>query len=188
MKIAISDFVRRQTRESSFTHCVLYDHILLARVYDNFGRAKKGYRDGVILVPVEPDGFYSGVTVLKDGDQLSGNYVARQEGEQPRRNVRVVGKSKQPAKRVDIVLYRKDVLAENNENSCEDADWEIVSINGAPTDEEMPIMPMTLLHNHFKSSGGTATNMTNDELMEQLKVSFEYWKDKALVEEKTKWR
>ena len=185
MKIVFSEFVQRQTSWSSFTHWTLNDKALLKLVYDNFENAKQGYRNGVLLVPVNPDGFYSGVVVLSEGEQLSGCFAARKEGEEPRKQVRSARKIKSPAKSVYIVLYRSDVLAENGENSCMDADWEIISVNGAPTEEEMPIAPMTLLHNHFQSSGGTATGLSNDELVEMLKVSFEYWKDKAMVAEVT---
>jgi len=81
---------------------------------------------------------------------------------------------------VDVVLYRKDVLAENKENTT-DAEWEIVSINASPEEGELPIMPDTLIANHFQLSGGTATNMSDSEFVEALKKSVLYWKDKALV-------
>jgi hypothetical protein len=45
----------------------------------------------------------------------------------------------------------------------------------------MPIDPMTLMHNHFGSSGGTATNMTDAELVAALRTSFMWWKDKAMA-------
>jgi predicted sugar kinase len=83
-----------------------------------------------------------------------------------------------PAKRVDIVLYRHDVLAENNEHDSE-ADWEIVSVNASPTEEETPIKVGTLLANHYGLSGGTATNLSAADFVAMLRKSVLFWKDKA---------
>ena len=88
---------------------------------------------------------------------------------------------KMPAKQVEIVLYHKDVLAEDNERST-DADWEIVSINASPVKGDMPIAPGVLMANHFHWSGGTVTNMSDEEFVKQLKISAEWWIDKCLLE------
>ena len=44
-----------------------------------------------------------------------------------------------------------------------------------------PVLSMTLLHNHFESDGGTATDMTVQELEAALRRSMNYWRDKALL-------
>lgn len=179
MKIAFNNFARRQTVESPFSHWLISDEVFLNRVQYEFSRAKPGYRDGVILVPVDPDGFFSSVIQLKAGDKLEGEFKARREGEDPRKTLHAKGQ-KLPAKAVDVVLYRKDVLAENKDNST-DADWEIISVNASPEKGDVPIQPETLIANHFQLSGGTATNMTDSEFVEALKASVLYWKDKAMV-------
>lgn len=179
MKIAFNNFARRQTADSPFSHWTLFDDALISQVQENFGKAKPGYRDGVILVPVDPEGFFSSVVKLNEGDKLEGEFKARRVGEDPRKTLHAKGQ-KIPAKSVDVVLYRKDVLAENKENTT-DAEWEIVSINASPEEGELPIMPDTLIANHFQLSGGTATNMTDSEFVEALKKSVLYWKDKAMV-------
>jgi hypothetical protein len=239
--IDFNDLVRRQTEGSEFTHWTIPESILLSRVRAAFMDAKPGYRDGVLLVQIDPGGFFSPVVELQEGDVLVGKYKARQEGEEPRKSVQVVrqpanGESvpypddigewtdaqvaadlhwstmssitpppekrdaiiseasyrlehglptivdvpKTPAKQVDVVLYRKDVLAEGNENSTE-ADWEIVAINGQITKGYVPIMPDTLIANHFELDGGSATGMAPEEFVEALRASVLYWKDKALV-------
>lgn len=178
--IHITSFVRRQTPESAFSHWTLSDEELLERVRRNFANRKPGYREGVVLVPVEPDGFYSGIVQLQPGTLLVGEYSARREGEEPRKGTYAVGGQKITAKSVYIVLYAHDVLAENNENET-DADWEIVSVNASPTEDEPPISPGTLMANHFQLSGGTATRMSDSEFVAALKQSVEYWKDKALA-------
>jgi hypothetical protein len=203
-RVAVSNFVKRQTPQSEFSHfdgtweelLSLVDNAMLAHVIGG-ETIKLGYRDGVVLVEVCPDKFYTPVVDLVEGDVFAGEYKPRQPGEEPRRstwvvrnNLRQVGKNrwdtdrvgvgKQKAAAVDVVLYRHDVLAEGNENSA-DAEWEIISINARPTLEEQPMEVGTLMHNHFGSGGGTKTNMTNDEFVAALEKSFKYWKNKGKI-------
>ena len=179
-EVYINSFVRRQTAESSFTHWTISDEELLARIEENFHLAKQGYRPDVLLVPVNPSGFYAGVITLQPGDKLVGEYSARREGEQPRIHVYSVNGSKKPAKAVDVVLYSHAALVEGCEHES-NSDYEIVSINGRDSIGDQPIEVMTLLANHFGADGGTATNLTPEKLESMLRESFEYWKDKALV-------
>lgn len=176
----ISDFVKRQTPESRFSHYSGEWSDLVHLCESCFHLAKRGYRDGVMELRVVPGGFFSGVVRLKEGDKLVGRYEARHPGETPRKSTGVVGGQKMPAKSVTLILYYKDVLAENNERSC-DTDWELISINASPEWEDMPMSPGTLMANHFGMSGGTATKMTDAEFVQALKVSCEYWADKALI-------
>jgi hypothetical protein len=179
MKVHISSFVRRQTPNSSFSHWTFSDEELLSRIEKNWDKQKPGYREGVILIPIEPEGTFSAMVQLKAGDKLTGEYSARREGEEPRKHTYAVGE-KMPAKNCYVVLYRHDVLAENNEHET-DAEWEMVSFNASPTEEEPPINPGTLMANHFQLSGGTATQMSDSEFVEALKKAVIYWKDKAMV-------
>ena len=193
--IEFSTFVRRQKVDSPYTHFDGKDFQLLFAIQKalsgNGKHWRQGYREGVVLVDVDPEGFYTGLVTLEEGDILVGRYEARREGEAPRKNVRVkrfkrglcglYHNGKLPAKRVEIVLYHHDVLMEDNDASS-GADWEIISINGYPTYELAPIDPMTLMHNHFGSDGGTNTNMTAEEFESQMRESFEYHKDKALLD------
>jgi len=181
---AFSNFVRRQTKDSPFSYTVLPDEEVLRLLAESFAKAKPGYRDGVCLVPVEPEGFFSGTVLLKEGDKLAGSYVARRPGETPRKQIGVVGGTKLPAKAVEIVLYSHAVLEEDKDANT-GADWEIVSINATTCTGKEPMPVGTLLANHFhvhgSNDGGTNTGMTDAELVAALKVSFEYWRDKANV-------
>lgn len=180
--IGINDFVRRQTFTSEFTHFEGDLERVAEVALEHFDRAKPGYRDGVCLVAVPPDGFFTGIVTLEEGDELVGRYEARRAGEEPRKELRVLkeGASKMPAKAVDVVLYRKDVLEEGNE-PCTGKEWDVISINGRPTEKEMPIAPMTLIANHFELDGGTATGMSSEEFEAALKESVLFWKDKAML-------
>ncbi len=181
MNVKLSNFVRRQTKDSEFSYFDGTDEELLKLI--NIGGWRQGYREGVQLVRVLPDKFYSSVCVLEEGDKLAGEYKARRKGEEPRKSTYKVGGEKMPAKQVDIVLYHKDVLAEDGDRST-DADWEVISINASPVVGDMPMPPATLMANHFHWSGGTVTNMSDEEFVKQLKISAEWWKDKCLLEPK----
>jgi hypothetical protein len=109
-----------------------------------------------------------------------GEYKARRDGEDPRKSTYALTGSKMPARSVYVVLYSHAVLAEGNENET-DADYEIVSVNASPTEEEAPIPTGALIANHLGLSGGTKTNMTDAEFVALLRKSVEYWKDKALA-------
>lgn len=180
-KIHLTTFAKnRHTPTSPRSHFGGTEEELIKLVQDNFAKAKPGYRAGVILVPVPPENFFSAVIELHEGDSFSGKFVPRRAGEEPRKEIYVTNRSKSPAKIVNIVLYRHDVLKENNEQES-NAEWEIVSINAAITEEEEPIAVMTLLHNHFESNGGTKTNLSDSDFVAMLKKSFVYWKNKSQI-------
>jgi len=177
---AISNFVRRQTKESRFSYYDGTENELLDLIKSNANDWVAGYRDGVALIPVPPENFFSGIVLLAAGDRFEGRYEARQEGEEPRKATWAIDGKKAPAKVVELVMYSHDVLVENNEQSS-DADWELISINASPTEEAAPIPVEALLANHFQVSGGTSTNMTAQEFETELRKSFLWWRDKGMA-------
>ena len=182
MNIHVNSFVKRHTPESRFSHFEGSWTQLIELTMVDFINAKPGYRDGVVLVPVLPEGFFSGVRELGDGEPIWGKYESRRAGEEPRKVVMTGSRDKLPAKSVDIILYSSSVLAEDgsNETPAEEGNWEIISVNANPFDNEMPITPETLMHNHFGSDGGTTTNLSDGEFVTMLRESFDFWKDKAM--------
>lgn len=182
-QIALNSFVRRQTKESPFSWTRLRDEELLALLHQHFDKMEKGYREGVVLIPVPPEGFFSAVVKLEEGDVLLGAYERRKPGEEPRKNTHVQGGRKLPAKQVRVVLYASTVLAEDGDNElpAEPDNWEVISINAQAVEGVEPLHPDTLMANHFKADGGTATNMSPEVFEAALRESFEYWKDKAMV-------
>lgn len=195
-RLAFSDFVRRQTQASGFSHAELPDEEVIRRTLAHWEDAQPSYRKfdpetgvdakglkfgGVMTVSVKPEGFFSGVCKLEDGDRLEGVYEPRRAGEEPRKRTWAVGKSKLPAKAVDIVLYHADVLAEDDPNYVPKAEWEIISINARATEGEAPIPVGALMHNHFGSTGGTNTGLSDSEFVAKLRESFLYWNDKSSV-------
>ena len=177
--VTFNSFVRRQTKESGFSHWEITESVLLQRIKDGIPNAKQGYRKGVLLVPVRSEGFFTSEINLKEGDVTTGIFEPRREGETPRMRIGVVSGGKTPAEFVTVVLYSHELLTEDGdaETSC---DFEVISVN-ASLSEDPPMDPLTLMANHFHDSGGTATNMTDADFVTELKRSYDYWRTKGLV-------
>lgn len=166
--IKTNPFTHRQTPDSSFGHFNGSWEELEALVLSHFDKAKPGYRDGVVLVPVPPEGFMSSILKVSGDTSLWASFGPRRKGEAP--FIQVVAKgtgSKVPATHVDIVLYRHDVLVENSEHSC-DADWEIVSVNCRVTEEETPMDPVTMARNFLHLEGGTKGDFSAEDFAKSI--------------------
>ena len=174
--LAVNTFVCRQTKGSRFSYFDGSWEELLQLVADHFDPSapqQQGYRPGVYEVPVPPENFYSNVVVLSEGDQLTGSYKARRAFETPRKVVTTTSRRKTPAGSATIILYSSKVLAVDGHNllSPLPGNYEVISIN-CDLAEALPIDPMTLMHNHFGSDGGTETLMTGAEFLAQLRESW----------------
>jgi len=187
MQVIFNSFVRRQVADSRFPHTTQPDDWVIACIEASFNQAKPGYREGVCLVPVPPEGYFTATVEMTAGMPLRASYEPRQEGETPRLHVGLdvsdIGylAAKQPAVAVDIVLYASTVLAEDdgNELPAEPGNWEIVSINPRLSIEDEPIRPGVLMANHFLDDGGTATGMSDAEFVAALRKSRAYWNGKV---------
>ncbi len=110
------------------------------------GRAKKGYRNGVLVVPVEPQGFFTALSVLEEGDQLIGTFQARKEGEFPRKSLcisfQMKGSQRQKLWHVDVILYSSSLFLQRmmamNVLRLKEIE-EIISINGRPTEGKLQL-------------------------------------------------
>jgi len=187
-KIIISPFCKGRDQNA----CKIPLENLLPEITAGIPFAKPGYRDGVILVPVKPEHFKGQIVTLQDGDRLEGTFSRRQENEEPRKQIRVIHNSfwhpmrdiqPDPLVAVDAVLYHKGVLAEENENSDTTADYEVITFLTKISEEDQPMPPDTLLHNHFswEGNGGTKTKMTAIEFEAAIKKSFLFWHNKTIM-------
>ena len=193
IKVACSEFVKRQTKESGFSHFSGTWEVLEALVNVNMlipGNVKPGYKDGVILVKVPAEVvtnkwswyFYSAIVDVTPLTKLSAHYAPRMPGEDP--HIRVAAKAKkQKAKYVEIVCYRHDVLEEDNDRST-DAEWEIICIKARTSEEEEPMDPYTMARNFLHMKGGTKANFTP----EQFAKSIVYWNNHCMtLKKRTLW-
>lgn len=184
-KVACGEFVKRQTEESGYSHfdgswTELEDMVEFHMTY-NPNAMVPGYRDGVVLLEVPASYFFSAVVELDEKLRLKATYAPRRPGEAP--FIRVSAKAKkQPAKFAQVVLYRRDVLAENNENET-DAEWEIVAIKARTTVDEEPMDPYTMARNFLHLTGGTKGDFTAEDFAK----SIVYWNNHVMSAGCPKW-
>lgn len=182
--VGTSDFVRGfSIREGSNSYFTGSWEELEQLVMDHFDDNEwgTGSQNGdVLLVNVPPAGFRTSVVEITDENRHLVEEITdvRREGEKPYKT-RVIrnGMQKQPAKYVQIVIYRADVLALDNDRST-DAEWEIVSVN-AQNDKVTPMNPTTMLRNAMNEEGGTLRTYTQEEWDE----AYAYWENHAYISE-----
>jgi hypothetical protein len=180
-EIKTSDFVKRQTKESRFSHTDLSWDELATLTACYMWNSVEGYKDGVKLVKVPSEGFYSAVANVSDVVDWEEVFEARQEGEVPVRTRVGIVEKKPNAAHVDIVLYRCDVLAEDVDYVKEgDHEWEIISINARLTDKPHPIPPITMARNFLTMKGGTKAEYSAEEFAE----SIWFWNSHCLTKER----
>ncbi len=176
MKIGVNKFVQRQDKDSKFSHFEgeggFETVTALADAF--FDQAKQGYKDGVLLVPVPAEGFFSGVVEVTSETALKATFEARRPEETPFISVVAVGAQKLPAKFVELVLYRGDVLGSDATTDCE---WELISINARPTEEEEPPTPMAMARNFLELPGGTKAEYTAEEFAKAIA----YWSGRVMA-------
>lgn len=184
--IACSDFVKRQTPESGFSHFNGTWEELEQLVTSTFLSHKEcvrlGYKEGVVLIDLPGHKFFSGIISLNENSKLISEYSPRREGEDPYIRTAARG-NKQRAKYASVVLYHKDVLNENDERST-DADWEIVCIKARVSEKEEPMDPYTMARNFLHMKGGTKGDFSAQEFAE----SIVYWNNHAMCAKQTLWQ
>jgi len=165
--IKASLFVTRQTSNSKFSHFKGSWQELEALVLEHFDQAQPGYRDGVLIVPVPSEKFMSALIAVDSTTKLEASFEARRPNEAPFIQVVASEGHKLQAKFVELVLYSHNVLAENNEQSCE-ADWEIISINARSTEEPEPLHPVTMARNFLQLAGGTKGDFSAEDFAKSI--------------------
>lgn len=182
--VAVNDFVRRQVAGSGKTYAIglsfeeVAQHAEKQLLNDQF---RVGYRDGVVLVNVARElvpRFISPWVRIDESTELNAQVVVRRDGEEPYIRIRARSGQALPAGKVELVLYRKDVLAENNENST-GAEWELISINAVPEGlAELPMGPVTMMRNQLGLPGGTAARYSSEQWAESVR----FWQHYAALE------
>jgi len=183
--VGINDFVRRQVAGSGKTYSkdLSFEEIAVhAEKQMASGFFQEGYRDGVRIVGADKSftrSFICPYVKIKEDTSLKAEWIQRQTHEQP--YIRISARNGDPLKagRVEFILYRKDVLAENNENTTT-ADWELISIHAIPEGvEKFPMGPVTMMRNQLELPGGTKAQYSSEEWAEAL----EFWQKYAALDE-----
>ena len=182
--VGVNDFVRRQvcgsgkSYVSKLTFEELAEHAV-GQIKDKQYRG--GYRDGVILVNVAQDlvgNFGCPFVRIDESSGLTARVVRRRPEEEP--YIQLRAKSGNPAETgaVDLILYRHDVLAENDEQTTE-ADWELIAFQAIPEGVDyLPMGPVTMMRNQLELPGGTKAHYSSEEWAESVR----FWQEYAAVE------
>ncbi len=182
--VGVNNFVRRQVPGSGKTtfHDITFEDIARhAGEQLHAGQSKPGYREGVCLIPVAADWvayFDCPYVRITSETRFKTEWVSRQEGEEPYLRTRALNGDPLPAGKVELILYRHDVLAENNEQST-DCDWELISIHALPKGlESMPMFPVTMMRNQLELPGGTKAYYSSEDWAEAVR----FWQKYAALE------
>lgn len=181
--IGVSDFAKdRHKPEQPYSHFDGTWDEIIERVKENWisPNNKEGYREGVFLVKVCPNGFFSTTVKVDEKTPLEASFIQRRKGEDFYVNVTTPAE-KSPANSVFIVLYREDILEEDGDRDTF-CDWEIVSVNASIEEDNIdePIPPLTMARNFLHLKGGTQGDYTAEEFAK----SIVYWSNKVLCKPK----
>jgi hypothetical protein len=130
--------------------------------------------DRKIVVPIEATGFFLSTCALSDDLPIRAQVTRRQPGEDPFVEIYVdaddakrLGINYEAAPFVNIVLYSKETLLENDGERSTDCEWEIVAVLASKSEiESMP--PLTMARNFLEKKGGTKSVYTAQEFAEAI--------------------
>jgi hypothetical protein len=184
MKVQVNDFVKRQTKSSGKA----YSEELSFDFFAKYAQKKilknefiEGYRPEVRIVKLESKYvhkvFCPYVRITND-TKLSAKLVKRRDNEDPYIQIRAMNGVLVDTGSVNLILYRHDILLENNENTT-NADWELISINALPEGvDSMPMGPITMMRNQLDLNGGTKAEYSSDEWAKSVR----FWQTYAPIE------
>ena len=184
--VDVNDFVKRQIKGSGKSYALNFSFKKMAKHAEERlnipgNHIFDGYRDGVCLVRSDKKynkHFFCPLVKISSSTKLSSVVVKRRKNENHYIQTRALNGSPSPANHVDFILYRHDVLAENNEHSSS-ADWELISFNVLPEGlDHMPMGPITMMRNQLKLPGGTAAFYSSDEWAN----SVNFWQQYAFLD------
>ena len=184
MKVTVNEFVRRQVKGSGKTYSqtmrfeAIAEH---AQSQMENGHFSEGYREGVRIVHCDSSiigEFFCPFVKLDENTELVSKLVRRRPEEDLYIQTRAKNGTPLKARAVDLILYRHDVLAENDEQTTA-AEWELISINAIPAGvENLPMGPVTMMRNQLELPGGTQTHYSSDTWAESVR----FWQEFAGLE------
>ena len=181
--VAVSDFVKRQQPNSGKTYTSMsFDELALYaenRLKEN--SYIKGYRDGVIIINVEKKllhFFKCPFVKVNKNTKLKAEVTNRRSNEEHYIRIKALNGKELKAGKVELILYRHDVLKESNENTS-NSKWELISFHAIPIGvKNMPMGPVTMMRNQLQLVGGTKGIYTSEEWAE----SVYFWQQYAMKE------
>ena len=184
MLVSVNEFVKRQVRNSGKTYART---LSFEQVADHAGiqmknkMYKPGYRDGVRVVMADESlvgDFVCPFVELGEETKILSRLVRRRPEEEFYIQARAMNGTPVETGKVELIVYRHDVLAENNENTTS-SEWELISINAIPKGlDSLPMGPVTMMRNQLNLIGGTKATYTSDEWARSVR----FWQKYAPLE------
>ena len=180
--IGINNFVKRQIKGSGKTYSTLSFQSICSHAQEQLkkGIFKKGYRDGVILIPICNtllEYFICPIVKINMNTRFESIPKKRRNDEELYISIKALNGTPVEIGGVDLILYRHDVLKETNEEHT-DKDWELIAFQAIPKEiENLPMGPTTMMRNQLCLPGGTKGNYTSKEWAE----SMQFWQKYALL-------
>ncbi len=182
--VAVNDFVRRQVKGSGKTYSPdLSFEEIAHHAEEQYGKGEyeMGYRDGVIIVNAASwlvHHFICPYVEIDEQTRLKAEITQRSPEEEPYIRIRALSGEPVPAQQVQLILYRHDVLAENDEFSS-NAKWELISIHAIPKGiKTLPMGPVTMMRNQLELPGGTKARYSSEEWAQSVR----FWQRYAALE------
>ena len=180
--VGINSFVERQTKTSGKTYSTLTftdiaSHAERQLLKSNF---KKGYRDGVILIPVSLElitNFVCPIVKITSNTRMESIVKQRRENEDLYISTKALNGTPLKIGAVDLILYRYDVLQETDE--CEtNNEWELIAFHAIPQGiKNLPMGPITMMRNQLQLPGGTKAYYKSEEWANSIR----FWQQYALL-------
>jgi hypothetical protein len=165
VKLAVHPFARRQVADSAHSHFEgSWDELVVLVQQAWRTGVTSPHNPGVQLVPMPTamaSRFFCSVVPVTSKLPLQVTWQPRVPGEAPffqvSSPVSNVRTAKAPAHRVEIVCYRHDILAADNDipDDVPLADYYLININAYATEAPEPMHPMTMARNLLGLPGGT---------------------------------
>ena len=173
--VGVNSFVKRQTKKSGKTYCKTLSFKKISEHANQQlkkGLFKKGYREGVILVQVAKpliQDFVCPIIKINKQTKLVAEYLKRRDDEESYISVKALNGKPVNTKNVDLILYRKDVLKETNEDET-GKEWELISFHAIPNGlDELPMGPVTMMRNQLQLPGGTKGTYSSEQWAKSVK-------------------
>ena len=123
--------------------------------------------------------FHCPFTKIVSNTKLKATVTKRQPVEENYIQIRALNGEPLDVGSAQIILYRKDVLAETNDG-CTDKDWELIAFHAIPKFiDKMPMGPVTMMRNQLELSGGTKAYYESEEWAK----SINFWQKYAVLDE-----
>ncbi|MAV64523.1 MAG: hypothetical protein CMG00_04950 [Candidatus Marinimicrobia bacterium] len=131
-----------------------------------------GYRDGVIIIEIHDVDICKKINCpivkISDKTMLKCIVSRRRAWEDSYLQIKAINEKNLSTGKIELILYRKDVLKESNEQAT-DMDWDLIAVHSIPKGiKKLPMKPETMMRNQLQLKGGTKGYYSSEEWAESV--------------------